>query len=185
MLDPIDGPAGDRNLIGRQEATQALADRLANGRGWLYGPSGIGKSALARTLAVGANRPWYSLDLRDLTGRAVATRLRAARQTLFATDVWGGLVVEDLNTIPGGSVKRELALLFEQARLRGRPRSGDGLCAPAAERDGGTGPKSGRRRGVAALHGGRNRGAGRQGGRRSGNFGLARSTCSAASAIPS
>lgn len=117
VLDPIDGPAGDRNLIGRPEATQALADRLASGRGWLYGPSGIGKSALARTLAVGANRPWYSLDLRDLTGRAVATRLRAARQALFATDVWGGLVVEDLNTIPGGSVKRELALLFEQARL--------------------------------------------------------------------
>lgn len=116
VLDAVDAVL-DRHLIARPDAARTLRQLLGSGRGWLYGPSGIGKSALARTPAADSNRPWYSLDLRDLPSRTAATRLRAARQALFAIEGWGGVIIEDLNTPPTGAVKRELELFFEQARI--------------------------------------------------------------------
>lgn len=98
----------------RPEAQQALADSLANGRAWLYGPSGIGKTDLSRRVSEGGNRPWFSVDLRDLSARETARRLRIARQDLLALETFGGLVLDDLNASISGSVKHELTLLLGQ-----------------------------------------------------------------------
>ena len=98
----------------RTEAHQALTDSLANGRAWLFGPSGIGKTDLSRGIAEGANRPWFSVDLRDLNTQETARRLRQARQDLLTVEAFGGVVLDDLNASVSGSVKHELALLLRQ-----------------------------------------------------------------------
>ncbi|WP_205679477.1 hypothetical protein [Brevundimonas lutea] len=117
ILDPLETTTSGALMADRPDANRALRAALSEGVAWLYGPSGIGKTALSRALPGDGNRAWFSLDLRDAAAPEAARRLRAARQELLALDTYGGLCVDDLNVTPTGSVKRELALLFAQVRL--------------------------------------------------------------------
>lgn len=116
VLDRVEATSLGTPAASRPAAERALALALSNGAAWLYGPSGIGKTALSRTLVGGSNRPWFSVDLRDMSAAEIARRLRAARQDLLTLDAFGGVVLDDLNVTPTGAIKRELMLLLEQVR---------------------------------------------------------------------
>lgn len=114
-LDRLEDHVTSGLAVPRASATAMLSGALVTGRAWLHGPSGIGKSALALTVAA-SNRPWFTLDLRDQPPAEAARRLRAARRDLLGVVAPGGLIIEDLNLTPAGAVKRELHLLLELLR---------------------------------------------------------------------
>lgn len=111
VLQPLEGGAAGRWTVSRPDAEASLARGLSAGRAWLFGPSGSGKTALARSVTRATNRPWFSVDLRDLPRREITARLVAARRELMSLSDVAGVLLDDFPLDAASSARGELEAL--------------------------------------------------------------------------
>ena len=108
-------------IANRADLVSSL-DRSLNDDGilWLHGSSGLGKTTLAKQIALGSEQKWAILSFRDCLNDFVQanTRLRAAQLVSYQGHV-GGLILDDLPSNGLRELETQLTLLFNFAASNG------------------------------------------------------------------
>lgn len=110
------------NITVRAEAVQDIRTRV---RGepviWLHGTHGVGKSTLARLIALQIGGSWFSLDLRSVQddGRASLSAWRELLRAILRDSQVSGIVIDDLTGPALDALRPSLVALISSVMPRG------------------------------------------------------------------